>query len=84
MLTLYITLEPVYVYTVNVVYMTLSLTGHACHVQAIQAWRDNSGFGRVQLVKQYFLCVEGAFMLPHSIVVIINKQVFDTLSSRYI
>lgn len=27
--------------------------------QAIQAWRDNSGFGRVQLVKQYFLCVEG-------------------------
>ena len=27
--------------------------------QAIQAWRDNSGFGRVQLLKQYFLCVEG-------------------------
>ena len=27
-------------------------------MQAISAWRDNSGFGRVQLVKQYFL-VEG-------------------------
>ncbi|BDA49429.1 hypothetical protein COCOBI_14-0460 [Coccomyxa sp. Obi] len=27
--------------------------------KAIQAWRDNSGFGRMQLVKQYFLCVEG-------------------------
>jgi hypothetical protein len=32
-------------------------------MQAIQAWRDNSAFGRVQLVKQYFLCVEGAH--PH-------------------
>ena len=29
-------------------------------VQAISAWRDNSGFGRAQLVKQYFLSVEGA------------------------
>ena len=29
------------------------------HMQAISAWRDNSGFGRVQLVKQYFLSVEG-------------------------
>lgn len=28
-------------------------------MQAISAWRDNSGFGRVQLVKQYFLSVEG-------------------------
>ena len=28
-------------------------------VQAISAWRDNSGFGRAQLVKQYFLSVEG-------------------------
>lgn len=27
--------------------------------QAIQAWRDSSGYGRVQLVKQYFLCVSG-------------------------
>ena len=28
-------------------------------MQAISAWRDNTGFGRVQLVKQYFLAVEG-------------------------
>jgi hypothetical protein len=34
--------------------------GCYAQLQAIQAWRDNSGFGRVQLVKQYFLCVEGA------------------------
>jgi hypothetical protein len=33
-----------------------------CAQQAIQAWRDNSGFGRVQLVKQYFLCVEGVLL----------------------
>jgi hypothetical protein len=28
-------------------------------VQAIASWRDNSGFGRTQLVKSYFQCVEG-------------------------
>jgi len=28
-------------------------------VQAIQAWRDGSGYSRAQLVKQYFLCVAG-------------------------
>ena len=32
--------------------------------QAIQAWRDSSGFGRVQLVKQYFTCVEGSTFDP--------------------
>ncbi len=30
-----------------------------CSVQAIQAWRDGSGYSRAQLVKQYFLCVAG-------------------------
>lgn len=30
-------------------------------LQAISAWRDNSGFGRAQLVKQYFLSVEGEY-----------------------
>eukprot|EP00878_Enallax_costatus_P034749 GHUV01038580.1.p1 GENE.GHUV01038580.1~~GHUV01038580.1.p1 ORF type:complete len:101 (-),score=25.45 GHUV01038580.1:135-437(-) len=28
-------------------------------VQAITAWRDGTGFSRVNLVKQYFQCVEG-------------------------
>lgn len=28
-------------------------------MQAIASWRDNSGFGRTQLVKSYFQCVEG-------------------------
>jgi len=27
--------------------------------QAIASWRDNSGYGRTQLVKSYFQCVEG-------------------------
>jgi len=30
-----------------------------CVVQAIAAWRDSTGYGRCQLVKQYFQCVEG-------------------------
>ncbi|EIE19047.1 S-adenosyl-L-methionine-dependent methyltransferase, partial [Coccomyxa subellipsoidea C-169] len=34
--------------------------------KAIQGWRDNSGFGRVQLVKQYFLCIEG-FTEPEAV-----------------
>lgn len=33
-------------------------------MQAISAWRDNSGFGRAQLVKQYFLSVEGGMQHP--------------------
>ena len=37
-------------------------TGICCPAQAIQAWRDSSGFGRVQLVKQYFACVEGGLL----------------------
>lgn len=32
-----------------------------CCLQAIQAWRNGSGYSRVQLVKQYFLCVSGGF-----------------------
>ena len=36
-------------------------------LQAISAWRDNSGFGRAQLVKLYFLSVEGEYaFLMHS------------------
>ena len=30
-----------------------------CRAQAIAAWRDNSGYGRCQLVKSYFQAVEG-------------------------
>lgn len=42
----------------------LSLDAASCGgLQAIQAWRDSSDFGRVQLVKQYFQCVEG-FTVP--------------------
>ncbi len=29
------------------------------YLQAIATWRDNSGYGRVQLVKSYFTSVEG-------------------------
>lgn len=28
-------------------------------LQAINAWREGTGFSRVNLVKQYFQCVEG-------------------------
>ncbi|KAK9824399.1 hypothetical protein WJX72_010015 [[Myrmecia] bisecta] len=41
--------------------------------KAIQAWRDNSGFGRASLVKQYFQCVEG-FTQPEAITQVEVKQ----------
>jgi len=45
-------------------------------LQAISAWRDNSGFGRAQLVKQYFLSIEGEYaFLTHSEVVFTMKSV---------
>ena len=30
--------------------------------KAIQGWRDNSAYGRVSLVKQYFHCIKGIFI----------------------
>lgn len=34
--------------------------------QAVSSWRESSGYGRVQLVKQYFQCVSG-FTLAETI-----------------
>ena len=37
----------------------ISFSSRLFYQKAIQAWRDNSAFGRINLVKQYFQCVPG-------------------------
>ncbi|KAK9832709.1 hypothetical protein WJX81_002517 [Elliptochloris bilobata] len=37
----------------------VTLSNRLYYEKAIRAWRDGSGYARVQLVKQYFLCVRG-------------------------
>ena len=39
----------------------ISFSSRLFYQKAIQAWRDNSAFGRINLVKQYFSCVPGKF-----------------------
>ena len=37
----------------------MTFSSRLFYTKAIQGWRDNSAFGRVSLVKQYFQCVKG-------------------------
>lgn len=37
----------------------MSFSNRLFYEKAISAWRDGTGYGRVQLVVQYFQCVEG-------------------------
>ena len=37
----------------------ISFSSRLFYQKAIQAWRDNSAFGRIHLVQQYFSCVAG-------------------------
>ena len=37
----------------------ITFSSRLVYSKAIQGWRDNSAFGRISLVKQYFQCVEG-------------------------
>lgn len=37
----------------------MTFSSRLFYSKAIQGWRDNSAFGRVSLVKQYFQCVKG-------------------------
>ncbi|OIS96836.1 PREDICTED: uncharacterized protein LOC109234222 [Nicotiana attenuata] len=38
---------------------TVSFSNRLFYEKAISAWRDSTGYGRVQLVVQYFQCIEG-------------------------
>lgn len=42
-------------------------------LQAIRAWTDNSEYGRVSLVKQYFQCIDGA-VLPLAILQVADQK----------
>lgn len=37
----------------------ITFSSRLFYSKAIQGWRDNSAFGRISLVKQYFQCVKG-------------------------
>lgn len=37
----------------------VSFSNRLFYDKAISAWRDSSGYGRVQLVVQYFQCIKG-------------------------
>lgn len=37
----------------------ITFSSRLFYTKAIQAWRDNSAFARVSLVRQYFQCIEG-------------------------
>lgn len=37
----------------------IAFSSRLFYTKAIQAWRDNSAFGRVSLVRQYFQCIQG-------------------------
>lgn len=37
----------------------ITFSNRMFYEKAIALWRENSGFGRTQLVKSYFMCVEG-------------------------
>ena len=37
----------------------MTFSNRLFYSKAIQAWRNNSNFGRVSLIKQYFNCVQG-------------------------
>ena len=39
----------------------MAFSSRLFYEKAIQGWRDNSAYGRVSLVKQYFQCVKGSF-----------------------
>ena len=44
----------------------IAFSSRLFYTKAIQAWRDNSAFGRVSLVRQYFQCVQGIACLSAS------------------
>jgi SAM-dependent methyltransferase len=37
----------------------MTFSSRLFYSKAIQGWRDNSAYGRVSLVKQYFQCIKG-------------------------
>jgi len=39
----------------------MTFSSRLFYEKAIQGWRDNSAYGRVSLVKQYFQCIKGMF-----------------------
>ena len=44
----------------------IAFSSRLFYTKAIQAWRDNSAFGRVSLVRQYFQCIQGIACLSAS------------------
>ena len=45
----------------------MAFSSRLFYSKAIQGWRDNSAYGRVSLVKQYFQCIKGSFCQLSSI-----------------